>query len=251
MRIISLEKPSLPKVKMNVDNLIDEKLKKYPAIEKCFGTSNTTLISGGPGSGKTTFIIQMLKTIFKKVFHNIYVIIPQNSLQSIDPKDNVFQQYLEPENIYNTYDVETLETIYDKLQEDSSEGHYSLLIVDDFGDKLKQKLEAKMLEKMFLKNRHLRLTSFILCQNFGQMPKNIREITNNCILFNTNKSQNEKFFNQMFNFKKQEFDEVMKLLSTTHDYLLISLKHKKLYYNWDEIVFDDEDEKDKKGKEKK
>lgn len=238
MKIITLEKPDLPKVKMNVDNIIDEKLRKYPAIERCFGTSNTTLVCGGTGSGKTTFVIQMLKTIFKKIFHNIYVIIPQNSMQSIDPKDNVFAKYLEPENIFHSYDVETLESIYEKLQEDASEGYFSLLIVDDYGNMLKSKEEAKVLQKMFLKNRHLRLTAFILCQNFYQMPKNIREITNNCILFNTNKSQNEKFFNEMFTYKKEDFDSIMKLMPTTHDYLLISLKHKKLYYNFDEIVFD-------------
>ena len=166
------------------------------------------------------------------------MIIPQNSLQSIDEKDNVFVKYLEPENIYHTYDVETLETIYEKLQEDASEGFFSLLIVDDYGNMMKSKEEAKVMQKMFLKNRHLRLTAFVLCQNFYQMPKNLREITNNCIMFNTNKSQNEKFFNEMFTYKKQDFDDLMKLMPTTHDYLLISLKHKKVYFNWDEVVFD-------------
>jgi len=67
----------------------------------------------------------------------------------------------------------------------------------------------------------------------------IREITNNAILFNTNKSMNEKFFNEMVNIKKDDFYKLMKLLSSTHDYILVSLKHKKLYHNWNEIIFDD------------
>ena len=239
MRIVELEKPKLKPVKMNVDDIIDPKLEQYPAIKQCFGTSNTTLISGGTGSGKTTWLIQMLKTIFKKVYHDIFLIMPQNSLNSISEKDNVFKKYLDPENIFHTYDVETLETIYDKVQENASDGYYSLLLIDDMGSSLKNKAEAKLLQTMFLKNRHLRLTAFVLTQNFFQMPKLIREITNNAILFNTNKSQNEKFFNEMMNVKKDDFNTLMKRLPTTHDYILVSLKHKKMYHNWDEILFDE------------
>ena len=239
MKIIELDKPKLKPVKMNVDDIIDPKLEQYPAIKLCFGTSNTTLISGGTGSGKTTWLIQMLKTIFKKVYHDIFLIMPENSLNSISEKDNVFKKYLDPDNIFHTYDVETLETIYDKVQENASDGYYSLLLIDDMGSSLKNKAEAKLLQSMFLKNRHLRLTAFVLTQNFFQMPKLIREITNNAILFNTNKSQNEKFFNEMMNVKKDDFNTLMKRLPTTHDYILVSLKHKKMYHNWDEILFDD------------
>lgn len=239
MKVIELSKPKLKPVKMTVDEILDPKLEQYPAIKLCFGTSNTTLISGGTGSGKTTWLIQMLKTIFKKVYHEIFLIMPQNSLNSISEKDNVFKKYLDPDNIFHNYDVETLETIYDKVQENANDGYYSLLLIDDMGSSLKNKAEAKLLQTMFLKNRHLRLTAFVLTQNFYQMPKLIREITNNAILFNTNKSQNEKFFNEMMNVKKDEFNELMKRLPTTHDYILVSLKHKKIYHNWDEILFDD------------
>jgi len=239
MRILELAKPKLKPVKMMVDDIIDPKLEEFPAIKQCFSNSNTTLICGGTGSGKTTWLIQMLQTIFKKVYHDIFLIIPENSMNSIHEKDNVFKKYLNPDNVYHTYDTETLNEIYDKIEENSSEGYYSLLLIDDFGNQLKNKAEVKILQSMFLKNRHMRLTAFVLCQNFFQMPKLIREITNNAILFNTNKSMNEKFFNEMVNIKKDDFYKLMKLLSSTHDYILVSLKHKKLYHNWNEIIFDD------------
>jgi len=193
LKVIELEKPKLKPVRMNVDDIIDPKLEQYPAIKQCFGTSNTTLVCGGTGSGKTTWLIQMLKTIFKKVYHDIFLIMPENSMNSIADKDNVFKKYLDPENIYRTYDVETLEIIYGKIEENSAQGYYSLLLVDHYGNLLKAKQESKILQSMFLKNRHLRLTAFVLVQNFFQMLKLIREITNNALLFNTNKSMNEKF----------------------------------------------------------
>jgi len=239
MKIIELAKPKLKPVKMNVDDIIDSKLEEFPAIKQCFGTSNTTLICGGTGCGKTTWLIQMLKSIFKKVYHDIFLIMPENSMNSIADKDNVFKKYLDPENIYHTYDVETLQTIYDKIEDNASQGYYSLLLIDDYGNLLKSKQEAKILQSMFLKNRHLRLTAFVLVQNWNQMPKLVREITNNAVLFNTNKSMNEKFFEEVMSIKKKEFNELMKLLPTTHDYVLVSLKHKKMYHNWNEIKFDD------------
>jgi hypothetical protein len=239
MKVIENDKPKLPRVHMLVDDILDERLTKYPAIKQCFSTSNTTLICGGTGSGKTTWLIQMMKTVFKKVYHQIFLIIPENSLNSIDPKDNIFSKHLDPEDIYHTYDVDTLNEIYGKIEDNASEGYYSLLLIDDWGNLLKNKAEAKILQSMFLKNRHLRLSVFILVQNFYMLGKGIREITNNAILFNTNKSMNEKFFNEMMDIKKDDFYKITHMLPTTHDYVLVSLKHKKIYINWNEIVFEE------------
>lgn len=238
MKIIELEKPKLPNVRMLCDDIIDKKLEKFPAILTCFGTSSTTVISGGTGSGKTTFVLQLMKKIFKKVFHQIILMMPENSFRSISPEDNIFAKYLEKENIYHEYNPEVLAEIEEKIEEASAEGYFTLLIIDDFGSVLKNKVEAKQLQTMFLKNRHLRLSVFVLCQNFYQMPKIVREIANNAIIFNTNKSQNEKFYTEMFSGKKKDWDELMKMMTTSHDYLLVSLKHKKLFYNWNQIIFE-------------
>jgi len=238
MQIVELEKPKLPNIHMMCDDIIDPKLEKYPAILQCFGTSATTVISGGTGSGKTTFVLQLMKKIFKKVFHQIILMMPENSFRSISPEDNIFKKYLDPENIYHEYNPEVLAEIEQKIEDCASEGNYTLLIIDDFGSMLKNKVEAKQLQTLFLKNRHLRLSVFVLCQNFYQMPKIVREIANNAIIFNTNKSQNEKFYTEMFSGKKKDWDELMKMMITSHDYLLVSLKHKKLYYNFNQILFE-------------
>lgn len=237
MKIVELQKPKLPNIHMMCDDIIDPKLEKFPAIRTCFGTSATTIISGGTGSGKTTFVLQLMK-VFKKCFHQVIIMMPENSFRSISPEDNVFAKYLEKENIYHEYNEEILAEVSEKIDEAAAEGYYTLLIIDDFGSVLKNKMEAKQLQTLFLKNRHLRLSVMVLCQNFYQMPKIVREIANNAIIFNTNKSQNLKFYEEMFSGKKKDFDELMKMMTTTHDYLLVSLKHKKLYYNWNEIIFE-------------
>jgi hypothetical protein len=51
---------------------------------------------------------------------------------------------------------------------------------------------------------------------------------------------NEKFFNEMMDVKKDDFSQLMRLCPSTHDYILVSLKKKKIYHNWNEVQFEDE-----------
>jgi len=76
--IVEHAKPKLPKVNFECDRVIDSKLEEIPAIKQCFSKSSTTLASGGCGSGKTTFVIQMIKGVFKNCFEEIILIIPEN-----------------------------------------------------------------------------------------------------------------------------------------------------------------------------
>ena len=238
-KIIENPKPKLPRVKMMCDQPIHSKLEEIPAIKQCFSTNSTTLITGGCGSGKSTFMIQIVKGIMNKCFEDIFLIMPENSFASLNTKDqNYFIKHLD-ENIIHELDVEKLEEIYEKLQENSSQGYHSLILLDDFGDILKQKPIEKILNKICLKNRHLRTSVMILTQNYYMMGKKIREIMNNVVMFNTCKSQNEKLFKEQFDIKEEQFRELMRLLPTTHDYLLLNLKYKKIYHNWNEIVFDE------------
>jgi hypothetical protein len=237
--IIENAKPKLPRVSFECDRVIDSKLEEIPAIKQCFSKSSTTLASGGCGSGKTTFVIQMIRGVFKNCFEEIILIIPENSFDSFSEKDKLyFRKYLPEENIIHEFDTEVLNEVYSKLEENSSNKNNTLVIIDDWADRLKDKAIEKILSKIFLKNRHLRTSVMILTQNYFMIPKKIREISNNLIMFNTNKSQNEKMFEEQFDLKHKQFDELMELLPTTHDYLLLNLKYKKIYHNWNEIVFD-------------
>lgn len=239
MRIIPCEAPKFPKVKMLVDNIISPKLQEHEAIECCFSKSNTTLVCGGMGSGKSTFIIQMLKTVYRKVFEEIILICPENSFNSVDKRDNPFLK-IPKENIYHKFDVDVLSEVYARIEEHSADGYHTLLVVDDFGGDLKIKANVYILQQMFLKQRHLRLSTFVLIQNFYQCPKAIREITGNLVLFNTSKSQNNKIFNELFDLKQDQFQQLMKMVPTKHDYLLLNLSYKRIFVDFNEVKFDDE-----------
>lgn len=235
-----LEKPKFNKVTMECDVLIDNKLTKYPAIEQCFSRTNFTILAGLMGSGKTTLAIQMIRSLYKKCFSDIYVVIPEISLHSIAEKDNIFTKHLDPEeHLFHEYTEEVLNNIFEKLQENSSNGDFSLLVIDDFGANFKDKETEKILNKIIIKMRHLKCSVMLLCQNIYQLPKKTREVASNLITYNLGKSQMEKVFEDFMNIKKQTFEDIMKLYENPHDYLLLNIRKQKLFFKFDaEIDYD-------------
>jgi hypothetical protein len=86
--------------------------------------------------------------------------------------------------------------------------------------------------------RHLKTSILLLAQNIYQNPKKWREVATNLICFDLGKSQMEKIFNEFFDYKKEQFDEIMKLYKNPWDYLLLNLKYKRLFFDFNEVIFD-------------
>lgn len=241
IKITKHNTPKLGSVKMTCDDPIDPKLETNgEAVKCCFSKPNFTVLCGGMGSGKTSWIISALKGFYKKTHHDIIVVIPEASLRSISDKDNVFEKYVPEENMYHDLTEEILEEIYAKAQANAAEGKYTMLIADDYGPSYKEKPIQKVLEKLVIKMRHLKLGGiFVLCQNYFQLPKKLRELATNCVLWNSNKSQNKKFFEEQMQIREDQFHELLKLTPTIHNWFLLNLKYKRIFSdNWDEVHLD-------------
>jgi hypothetical protein len=244
MEIIKCVAPKLGNVKMLCDDAIDPKLENNgTAVSVCFSRPNFTLLCGGMSSGKTSQTIKCLKGFLKKTHSDLIVIIPEVSLLSINPADNVFQKWTPPENLYHELNEDVLREVYDKLTANAEEGVYTIVIIDDFGHILKEKRVEFLLQKMVIKIRHLKIGQlWVLCQNYYQTPKKLRELTTNVFLWNSSKSQNEKFFTEQFQMSNDKFNELVKQTPTIHDFFILNLKYKRIFNkDWNEIVWKDED----------
>ena len=239
MKIIPHEKPKFQRVGMLCDTLIDPKLEKYESVKTCFSNPATTLMLGKQGVGKTTTMINLMKNVFKKCFHNAILVMPENSLNSIPQKDNIFTKYLGEDDIYNDYTPEILETIYERLESTAENGEFSILIIDDFGSKMKSSQTEEILNRIIVRQRHLKVSTFLLLQNYFQLSKRIREVCQNIFMFNIGKSQASKVLAEQLELKPEQFDDFMSLYKKPNDYMLISLKHKRYFFNMgDEIIFE-------------
>jgi len=239
MEIQILDKPNLKKVKMLVDEVIDEKIMKYPMPADVFSKTSFNIILGKMGSGKTSLITNFVKTIFKKAFEHIYVFIPLGSRRSIE--NDIFGKQLPPDDLYDTLTEEGLDEVIEKLEENSENEENSLLIIDDFQAALKQPDIQMRLQKIVTRMRHMRCSIFILQQNFQKLPKFLRELVTNVITFNIGKSQLNKLFDETVQIDKDKYQALVDLaFKEKNDYIIINVNgNRNIYKGFDRIVFDE------------
>ncbi len=150
------DKPSLPKNKFECDDEIHEKLNKYELSKDFLNKSNTT--------GKTSLMINIVKILYKKCFHRIYVFMPESSRNSL--KDNIFDKNLDESQIYEELNHGTVNDLYEKLKANSKEKLRSLVIYDDVQKSLKDYNVLVSLKNIIANQRHLRVVNLILLQNY-------------------------------------------------------------------------------------
>lgn len=174
---------------------IKEKMDTYvPDIIEGVARRNGSiaLYVGSGGSGKTSFLLNQMKTVYKKKFHHIYYFCPTSSFASV--KNHAFANH---DKVYNELDADTLEEIKDDLisrkeeAEDDDEQEYSLIIIDDFANNLKDKLLLRTLNSMLIKARHLNAFFIFTVQSYLYFPKILRKQLTWCSIFSGVRNKEE------------------------------------------------------------
>ena len=238
MHIEVLEKPNLKKVKMNVDDIIDEKLLKYPMSADLFARTSFNLILGKMGQGKTSLITNFVKTIFRRAFEHMIVFIPTGSRKSIE--NDIYGKHIPDADLYDALTPENLDEVIEKLEENADNGENTLLIIDDFQAALKDPEVLARLQKIVTRMRHMRTTIFILQQNFQKMAKFLRELVTNVITFNVGKSQLDKLFEETVQLDKNKFQALIDLaFQERNDWIAINVNgNRNIYRMFDKIVLE-------------
>jgi predicted ATP-binding protein involved in virulence len=241
IRIKENKKPNIEKIKFECDEEIHSKLNEYELTRDFLNKSNTTIFIGRQGSGKTSLMVNIVKKLYKKCFHFIYVFMPHSSRKSL--KNNIFDKYLDPSQIYEELNSETIDDLYIKLKNNSEEGCRSLVIFDDVQKALKDHSVLISLKNIIANQRHLKCTNIILLQNYYALDKSLRELANNIIMFKLNKSQTEKIFNEAgVESAKDKFSQIRDLVfDKPYTWLFINLPSQRIFKEFDEIIYNDND----------
>ena len=230
--------PNLEPIKFLCDDPINSKLEKYELTRDYFNKPNTTVFLGRQGSGKTSLCIQFITKIYKKCFSTIFVFMRETSRNSL--KDNIFDKYLDPSQIYEDLTYEAIEEVYEQVKQNAKENEYSLLIFDDVQDGLKDPLVLKSLKKIIANQRHLKCVNFLLLQNWLSLDPSLRRIINNLIVFKMDKKQTEQIYDSIYEGKKMNFEEINKLVfDKPYSWLFINVPSQRIFKEFDEIILDD------------
>lgn len=241
-KIEEIENPNLPNFKK-----IKEKMDYFiPDIPD--GVSNRNgmiyLMCGSGGSGKTNLMLNMFKSkiLYRNKFHNIWYICPEASMSSIEkhPFEGLSR-------VYHDLTIDLLQKINDELEhikatEDDPE--YSMIIIDDMADRLKDKHIQLMLSKMMIKSRHLQVGWIITLQSYFYMPKLLRKQVTYMTMFKSkNWAEFETIAGELFSMKSQD---ALKLYHYVFDepfmHLDIDTVLNKYYKNFNLLVFKDPNE---------
>lgn len=221
--------------KMSCDFLLSKKPIKEPFPNKSF----SLLISGKPGSGKTSFLVSILNQkgsnrIYRKVFKHIMIVSP--SLKSLP--DGLLEGI--PENqLFEDFDDSITEMIDENNESylEKPEKNYSqLLVLDDVASLLKQKQNVVFLNRMFFNRRHKRLSIILTTQYVYQVPKSVRANVSDIVLFQPTTSELETIRKEFIPMKKDKFLEFIKFIfRDPHDTLYINEK-RELFRNLGKVI---------------
>ncbi len=241
IRIKKSEKIDISVPEFLCDYPLTSHLQEFPQFS-FMNVFNTTAILGKPGSGKTSMLVSMLSQkgkdkIYYKCFDFVYVIMPSQSRASL--KKNIFEKH-DPTRLYDDLTIESLQKIYDAVEENSTNKKTSLIVYDDVGAVLKQKDIQLLLKKMSYNRRHLKLVQMFLIQSWISVPLTIRKLFSNLIVFKPNKIEWERVVEETIEQEKDVALGLLDLYKLPHDYLFINVNSQRIFYNQDEVIIEDE-----------
>jgi energy-coupling factor transporter ATP-binding protein EcfA2 len=227
--------PNLKIPKFKVDGLLHPKLNDYE-LTSLLNKHNFTLFLGKSGSGKTSLEISFLTSIFKNVYHNIFLFAPSHSRASVS--NNFWEKNLPEEQIFDDLTLENLQNTYDYSQENAENGYKTLIIIDDNQKYLKDLDIQKLLLHMVNNRRHACLSIHLLCQNYFQIPKQVRMALTNLFVFKVSKPEITNIYNEQIESSKELFDKIMSIsFNKKHEFLFIDCLTKRIFLNFDEIIY--------------
>jgi hypothetical protein len=185
--IIEIENKDIPKSEP-IKEVMDINVPNIPeGISRRNGM--VYILTGSGGSGKTSLLLNFFKSkkLYRNKFHNIFYVCPQSSYLSIS--NHVFEDH---DKIYHELTDGLLFEIYNELMDikerttkKKKKPQYSLIIIDDMADTLKETSIQVALNKMIIKARHLCCGFIFTLQSYLYFPKMLRKQITFATLFKT------------------------------------------------------------------
>lgn len=228
-----------------VDSILSTKLTEQPLL-KHMNTHFACALIGAAGSGKTTLAMGLIATpnLYKRVFHKIYIFMPENSMSSI--KNNVFME-LPQDQIYNELTVDKLIECFEKVEANAKEEINSLVVFDDVQQFLKGPAESLLLH-MINNRRHNRLSVMILAQSYIKIPRMARQAFTDLFLFRLSKGDYDRIFDELVHLDRTtwsllQMEFLKEQKEAPNSFLYMSSKSQKYFINWNECLLNEDDGK--------
>ncbi len=154
-------------------------------------------------------------------------------------KDNLFDKIPDDQK-FDELTFENLETVLNTIKNEDNK-YNNCIIFDDMTAYLKNPDTLKLLKEMIFNRRHLRLSIFFLVQTWYSVNKDIRKLFSNIFIFRVNKNELKTIFEETVESKEKYINEISKIVfDEPYNYLMININSQRLFKNFDELIFNDE-----------
>lgn len=180
---------------------------------------------GSPGSGKSTFFLNLInkksKNTYYKKFHKIFIF--SNSLHTISqkiklPEDRMFQGTKELPDV-----IESVKESDDKV----------LIILDDVISEIKS---DEFFMKLLFNRRHIAggISIILMTQVWNKLPLPLRKVASHLVLFNsTNKKELTSIYDDFVTLEREVYDQVVRyVFDKKHNFLFMDTANNLYYKNF-------------------
>jgi adenylate kinase len=184
---------------------------------------------GAPGSGKSTFFLNLInkrsKNTYYKKFHKIFIF--SNSLHTISqkiklPEDRMFQGTKELPDV-----IESVKESDDKV----------LIILDDVISEIKS---DEFFMKLLFNRRHIAggISIILMTQVWNKLPLPLRKVASHLVLFNsTNKKELTSIFDDFVTLPREVYDQVVRyVFDKKHNFLFMDTANNLYYKNFNPLT---------------
>lgn len=201
-----------------------------------------TLYIGSGGSGKSSFLLNQMKTVYKKKFHHIHYFCPSASFLSV--ANHPFAKH---DKVYHELTPEALNDLREDLvktkegREKDDDNEYSLVIIDDFANNIKDKALLRELNSMLIKARHLNCSFIFTVQSYLYFPKILRKQLTWASIFNgvRNKEELATITKELIKMKEDDMKQLYNyVFDTPYNHLDIDLFEEKFYKNGNPLMIE-------------
>lgn len=217
------------KTEMYCDKCIQDS-NGYKVAYPLMNTAHMYLISGASGSGKSSLIINLLKSnrfskdrkhkvSYKNMFDKIIFVSP--SAHTL--KDSIFDN-LPDDQMFSHLDEDVFETVEALTADNVENDTHTLLILDDVSTELrKNRFIEKELTQLAKNRRHLNLSIWIVNHRIYDSPPALRTNASMLFLFKPkSKKELEILVTEFMMMSNAQAHELLKhVFQGKHDFLLI------------------------------
>jgi len=227
------------KKKYKIFSVKDKNEKKVKKKDKIFDLTHRLLLIGKTQSGKGVVATNMLllPEYYGNDFEGEHIYIFSKSLDfDYKTKLMIKQKDIPKQNLFKGLDDDTLGAVLDFIEEEYLEAEqngenppHSLIILDDVMENLKQKDKNSAVNELFVRGRHLNISTWVFLQYYSRLPIIARTNSTGLVMFELPKKQIDIISDEQnyLDDKKDFYKMYKKATEKKHSFFVINYTNDK------------------------